>query len=148
MGARIAASALVLGTLGTLTACASLPNPTSLDTTPSPTSSVAGVPQELQPPGNTTAIKSLTIPDAADCTTNDGSLTYIDVAWTAVGSVQGVTWTKDGSELGDGYDAEGALRLPFVCDGLSHHYGIVVQGDNWPSDYQIADKVVQPGGAS
>lgn len=117
-----------------------------MTSTPSPASGVPGIPQALDPPGSTTAITSLTIPDSAGCTTEDGSLTSIDVAWTAEGSVQGITWTRDGSELGDGYGATGALRLPFVCDGLSHHYGIVVQGENWPSDYQVADKIVEPGG--
>lgn len=131
-----------------LAGCSALPNPEAITSTPSAVSSIPGIPQQLDPPGNTTALTALTIPDTAGCTTDDGTLTHIDVAWTAVGSVQGVTWTRDGSELGDGYDAEGALRLPFVCDGLSHHYGIVVQGDNWPSDYQVADKIVHPGGSS
>ena len=143
MKVRVVLLVLAAGLLG---ACASLHDPVAITTTPSPASSVPGVPQSINPPGNTTAITYLTIPDAADCTTEDGSLTFIDVAWKAEGSVQGVTWTRDGSELGEGYEAEGALRLPYVCNGLSHHYGIVVQGENWPSDYQLADKVVQPGG--
>lgn len=137
----------LLALTGVLAACSALPNPTAITSTPSGGSNVAGIPQRLDPPGNTTAISTLTIPDAAGCATDDGSLTSIDVAWTATGSVQGVTWTRDGSELGDGYGADGALRLPYVCDGLSHHYGIVVQGENWPSDYQTADKVVLPGGS-
>jgi len=141
-GALLAAMGLAL------TGCASLPNPEAITSTPTSGASIPGIPQTPHPPGNTTAITSLTIPDAADCTSDDGSMTYIDVAWTATGSVQGVTWTRDGSELGDGYDATGALRLPYVCNGLSHHYGIVVQGENWPGDYQIADKIVQPGGSS
>ena len=142
---RLRSASLLVLAAG-LAGCSALPNPSAITSTPSPASSIPGIPQRLDPPGNTTAITSLTIPDAADCTANDGSMTYIDVAWKADGNVQGVTWTRDGSELGDGYDAKGALRLPYVCNGLSHHYGIVVQGENWPGDYQVADKIVHPGG--
>lgn len=149
MTGRSARWATILAAAGlAVTACSALPNPTAISSTPSSGSPVPGIPQTANPPGNTTAITSLTIPDAAGCTSDDGTVTSIDVAWTATGNVQGITWTRDGSELGDGYDASGALSLPFVCDGLSHHYGLVVQGENWPSDYQVADKIVQPGATS
>jgi len=127
-----------------LGACAAPPVPTNISSTPTTGQSVPGIPQSTNEHGNSTAITSLSIPESAKCKSDDGSETWIDVAWKIKGTVTGVTWTRDGTELGDSYNAEGALALPFTCDGKSHTFGLIAQGVDWPSDYQIANVIVLP----
>jgi len=128
---------------GVASACAP-PLPTAISSTPSAGQSIPGIPQSTNEYGNSTAITSLVIPESAKCASADGSQTWIDVAWKIKGTVTGVTWTRDGIELGDSYDPEGALALPFTCNGKSHTFGLVAQGVDWPSDYQVANAIVLP----
>ncbi|MDO8731408.1 MAG: hypothetical protein Q7L55_02390 [Actinomycetota bacterium] len=144
-GQRTASLALpLIFGLTALVACAAPPLPTAITSTPSAGQSVPGIPQSTNDRGNSTAITSLTVPASAKCVRDDGTQTWIDVAWKIKGTVTGVTWTRDGTELGDGYDAQGALSLPFTCDGKSHTFGLVAQGVDWPSDYQVANAIVLP----